>query len=186
MPGRIVVRTKTGTSGTVNGGTDTVTKGNTSTKSVTSFDSAIWHDAEKTVDSGSDATAYGRTETRTDNLQDQRTDNLQSQRTDALQQLVTNDLTRTRTDNLTELRTDALQHQRTDALQHQRTDNLREQTSGSSEENENTHRILKRGGNQGTTTTQAMEQEELAWIGAFNFLEIIAGDVAGELSYIYY
>lgn len=184
----------TGTQGTVHGGTDTITKGNTSTKSVTSYDSATWHDAEKTVDSGSDATAYGHTETRTDNLQSQRTDalqsqrtdNLQTQRTDALQQLVTNDLTRTRTDNLTEMRTDNLQHQRTDNLQSQRTDNLREQIEGTTSENETISTVRKRGGNQGTTTTQSMEQEELAWIGAFNFLEIIAADVAGELSYIYY
>ena len=46
-------------------------------------------------------TEYGKTNTRTDNLQHQRTDNLSSQRTDNLQHQRTDNLSSQRTDNLT-------------------------------------------------------------------------------------
>lgn len=72
-------------------------------------------------------TEYGKTNTRTDNLQHQRTDNLSSQRTDNLQRQRTDDLTSQRTDDLQRERTDNLSSQRTDNLQHQRTDNLSSQ-----------------------------------------------------------
>ena len=72
-------------------------------------------------------TEYGKTNTRTDNLQHQRTDNLSSQRTDNLQHERTDNLTSQRTDNLQHERTDNLTSQRTDNLQHQRTDNLSSQ-----------------------------------------------------------
>ena len=43
---------------------------------------------------------------------------------------------------------------------------------------------LVRGGNQGTTTTQAMIQEQLALAGKLNLLQVIALDVVHGICYI--
>ena len=204
-------KTMTGTDTNAKSGTDTTNYGKIQTEAATPYDSTSFLDAKKVTDSGSDSLVHGETDTETrnmtdtdtyQNLQDQRT--LNTQHTDTFQNVQdqrTLNTTHTETyNNMQEQRTLNTQHtdtfqnvqdQRTlntthtetyNNLQDQRTDNLKEATSGS----ENYTITRTRGGNMGVTTTQQMQQEELAWVGVFNLVEIIASDICNEISYLYY
>ena len=121
-----------------NTGTQTISDtGNTTTNTVSAFDSATYSPHDKSESSGTTGN------TRTDNTQAQRTDNLQSQRTDNLQSQ--------RTDNLSE--SGSHSETRTDNLQSQRTDNLSEATTDS--------HSLRRYGNIGVTSSQQLLESEL-------------------------
>lgn len=160
----------TGTQTRVNTGTQTVNDTGTQTANNTG--------TQTNAATGTDATTTGNTSTKSVTSYDSATWHDAEKTVDS----GSNSTTYGKTDT----RTDALQSQRTDNLQSQRTDNLTEATTGANSENETIHTIRKRGGNQGTTTTQSMEQEELAWIGAFNFMDIVAADMCNEISYCFY
>lgn len=160
---------KTGNVTSADTGTDTLTNGKVVTESATTYDSASFLDARKSTASGDDKTTYGKTTTETYNQ---------------LQDKLTLNTTNTETyNNVQDQRTLNTSHTETyNTVQDQRTDNLTETTSGT----ESYTRELFRGGNQGTTMTQEMEQAELSWLDKFNLLETIAVDIANEISYCYY
>lgn len=142
--------------------------GQTTTNSVTAFNSSDWSNHDKSVvtndightrdsiqESGSSTTA-GSSQGNT-----LRTDNLNETRTDNLNELTTDTDTATRTDNLTSSRTDDLSEIKNGQTTDTRLDNLRDD------------HYLRAYGNIGVTSTQQMIDQELK-LREFNLYEKIS------------
>lgn len=171
---------KTGSDTLAYSGTEKDEKGGALTTAKTTYDSATFYDAEKQSDTTSntktftnrqDQTTYLSTNTKSfTNRKDEQAyasnDTLSfTNRKDEQAYNSSNTLSFTN-------RKDETDFGKTNT----RTDNLTEHETT----------VFTRGGNIGTTTSAQLQGGELDWLKRYNFLDIIARDIANEISYNYF